>query len=60
MLGVSDAHQKWVSPRIAVLVIAVTIMLLAAACNLWRVKLGKSRDVSFLPIKLYKLPLCAG
>lgn len=28
----------------------VTVMLLAEACNLWSVKLGKSRDVIFLQL----------
>lgn len=50
MLGVSSADQKWVPPRIALPMMAVTVMLLAAAYNLWSVKLGKSRDVSFLPL----------
>lgn len=38
------------SPCIALLVIAVTVMLLGAAWNLWSVKLEKSMDVSFLPL----------
>lgn len=37
---------------------AVTVMLLAAACNLWSVKLGKG--CQFSPIKLHKLPLGVG
>lgn len=43
------------------LVMVVAVMLLAAACNLWSVKLGKSMGVSFFPpIKLDKLPLRVG
>lgn len=32
----------------------VILMLLAEACNLWSVKLEKSRDVSFLPLSSIK------